>query len=113
MIIVNPGSGPVAESSEDLAAKNMLVFLDDLRKQFPSEGFHGDEECYGEEDGRFKFRVVRGGREFWVEMPGWPVEEVRYIGADDQNIWDFPRLYVDGSSWVWKFALNQFNPQYD
>jgi hypothetical protein len=30
---------------------------------------------------------------------------VRYLGIPGQNIWDFPRLFVDGSSWVWKFAI--------
>lgn len=38
-------------------------------------------------------------------MPGIALENVRYVGADDQNIWDFPRLYVEGSSWVWEFGV--------
>jgi hypothetical protein len=30
---------------------------------------------------------------------------LRFTGAADQNIWDFPRLYVNGSSWVWIYAV--------
>jgi len=39
-------------------------------------------------------------------MPGLPLDLVRYTGENGQNIWNFPRLYLDDSSWVWKFAAN-------
>ena len=54
--------------------------------------------------GRWPCLLVLGGRECWVAMPGLPLERVRYMG-EPQNIWDFPRLYVDGDSWVWEFAI--------
>jgi len=38
-------------------------------------------------------------------MPGLPLDRVRYIGAPEQNAWRFPRLFVDGNSWLWEFAL--------
>jgi len=31
-------------------------------------------------------------------MPGLPIDEVHWMRQHDQNIWDFPRLYVGGSS---------------
>jgi hypothetical protein len=34
------------------------------------------------------------------------LEKVRYLDSENQDIFNFPRLYVDGSSWVWKYALN-------
>ncbi len=37
-------------------------------------------------------------------MPGIPLSEVRYVKG--LNAWLFPRLYVDGSSWLWEFAIN-------
>lgn len=39
-----------------------------------------------------------------VDMPSLSLEKIRYMGEKTQNIWDFPRLYVNGSSWVWKYA---------
>ena len=41
-----------------------------------------------------------------VEMPGLPLEQVRYMGHEGQNARDYPRLYVDGASWLWEFAVN-------
>lgn len=60
-----------------------------------------------EGDGRFTYRLsFSDDLRFDVEMPGLPLERVRYTGADGQRISDYPRLYVDGSSWVWKFAVS-------
>lgn len=60
-----------------------------------------------EGNGRFTFTLAFGeGLQFEIEMPGLPIEKVRWTGAADQDIWDYPRLYVDGSSWVWKYAVN-------
>jgi hypothetical protein len=50
------------------------------------------------------------GRSIEIQMPGLPVERVRYMGETGQNIWDFPRLYVDDSSWIWQFALSVCKP---
>lgn len=101
-VIINPGSGPVANSSEDLAAENMKQFSIDCK----AEGLsfkRVPEKDYGE--GRFAFEITNGIRTYEIQMPGIHLDQVRYTGAADQNIWNFPRLYVDGSSWVWKFAV--------
>ena len=39
-------------------------------------------------------------------MPGLPLEQVRYLGLDGQNAYDYQRLDIDHSSWLWKFAVN-------
>jgi hypothetical protein len=39
-----------------------------------------------------------------VDMPGLPLHQVALREGD--NAWLFPRLYVDGNSWLWPYALN-------
>lgn len=110
-VFINPGSGPVAQATEEHAAINITVFADDLRA-----GGHNVRGCtrtpdndYGE--GRYAFELAMAdGRTIEIQMPGLPIDRVRYMDEDEQNIWDFPRLYVDGSSWVWKFALGVSEP---
>ena len=100
MVIINPGTGPV-EGTRNQAKKNMQQFLQDL--QLPKATMRFIRE---EEDGRFTFHIKKGDHVCEVEMPGLPIEQVRWIDDPDQNIWHFPRLYVDGSSWVWHYALS-------
>lgn len=107
MVIINPGSGPIDdESTFENARKNIEVFIRDLHLDNVQWG-HDPKDPH--DDGRFRFTLSRGadGRLHFtpVDMPGIPLKRVRYVGDMDQNIWDFPRLYVDDSSWVWKFAV--------
>ncbi|MBY8341983.1 hypothetical protein LXH13_06300 [Streptomyces spinosirectus] len=111
MIIINPGSGPVSEATEENATGNTAVFVLDLgAKGLPvSDAVRHPEADYG--DGRYAFTLAMAdGRSIEIQMPGLPVERVRYLGEDGQNIWDFPRLYVDDSSWVWNYALDACEP---
>lgn len=67
-----------------------------------------------ERDGRFTYLIDFGpDLRFEIEMPGLPIEQVRWTGHEDGDIWDFPRLYVDGSSWVWKYAVAACTPDRD
>lgn len=100
-VVINPGSGPVAESTYAQALQNMAVFVAEAGCHSLTELLKPDQG-----DGRFKFFVCRGSTWHEVDMPGIPLAKVRWMGEPDQDIWDFPRLYVDGSSWVWKFAVN-------
>lgn len=100
-VIVNPGSGPVEGTSLRAAAVTIRRFVTDLRLK----GVTVTRKPSLDGDGRFGFVLRHGGRETEIEMPGLPVKQVRYV-SDKQNIWDYPRLYVDGSSWVWRYALN-------
>lgn len=105
-IVINPGSGAVSGATEENAIENMKHFLVDCNiganykfARFPE---------YDQDDGRFSFMVYESGGirgiHHWVDMPGLPLDKVRYMGTD-QNPWHYPRLYVDGSSWLWSFAL--------
>lgn len=102
-VVINPGSGPVGGADSDHARANMRQFVMDL-------GLNAEQveliSGPGREDaGRWLFVVRVDGIEHEVEMPGIPLDQVRWMDEAGQNIWHFPRLYVDGSSWVWLFAL--------
>lgn len=102
MICVNPGSGPVADSSETEAILNIRAFVSDLgldgveikRKPKKDDG-----------DGRLCFILTRGRRKARVDMPGLSLERVRWLENTGQNPWYYPRLYTNGNSWLWAFAL--------
>ena len=98
-VFFNPGTGPVVGTSAELAEANMRAFVSEIG----ADGFGGP---IGEDEGRYAFAVYGEVRMVGVEMPGLPLDEVRYVGTEDQNIWDFPRLYVDGSSLVWCYAVS-------
>lgn len=104
-VTINPGSGP-AEGDEESAMENMEQFVQDLRdRRVEVKNFGRIPE--DEQGGRFPYEIeCANSRFFDVDMPGVPLEQVRFLDAEDQNIGDFPRIYVDGISWVWKFALN-------
>jgi len=102
--IINPGTGPVDDATEALAVLAIKQFVLDARAlRFKrAASFDGD--------GRFGFRVfkldARGvERVYEVEMPGRPLDEVRFLGPP-QNPWHFPRLYVNCSSWLWRYGVD-------
>lgn len=121
-LIINPGTGPVDGGSEERAAANVRQLFDDVGVV----GRAVELVCRGSDDGgRYGF-VVRvspecdctvpisegagqhapgcaclgESAEIEVDMPGLPLREVR---TDD--LLRAPRLYVDGSSWWWPYAL--------
>lgn len=101
-VIINPGSGPVPNATEDNAVDNMRHFVTDC-KQDGLQFVRIPNADYGE--GRFAFLIWRNTRCHEIQMPGLGLDRVRYTGSEEQNIWHFPRLYVNGSSYVWKWAL--------
>jgi hypothetical protein len=108
-ISVNPGSGPVSAATEENATHNMAVFILDLgvRNLTATGATRTPDKDYGE--GRYAFSVAMAdGRTLEVQMPGLPLDQVRWLKSESQDIWQFPRLYVDDSSWIWYFALDQF-----
>jgi len=108
MIIINPGSGPVENATYENALTNIEHYITDCGLKHIRFVHLEDRD----EEGRYCFMLFK---DFWdrgihhfVEMPGLPLEQVRYMKNEGQNIWDFRRLYIDGSSWIWCFAmLNQ------
>lgn len=103
-VFANPGSGPVENATEKHAIENMKHFITD----------HDEKELkfvrvpeLDYQYGRFAFLLYKldATRYHEVQMPGIPLDQVRYVDSENQNIWHFPRLYVDGSSWVWMYAI--------
>ena len=109
MITINPGSGPVHEGTFANAMINIAAFIEDM-KIVSKQPLDIEHSWFSAplNDGRFRFTLLeRGyGESCVVDMPGLPLDQVRFTGDGDQNIRDFPRLYVNGSSWVWCYALS-------
>lgn len=113
-IIINPGTGPIHNTTKEHARSNMDAFVKDVLDDPEFADAHDETTMITIEDaerddgeGRFTFILRYGDRESEIDMPGLPLEEVRYISRRDQNILDFPRLYENGSSWVWLYAVSQ------
>lgn len=106
-VAVNPGSGPVEGGTLENATINMHAFLKDCREK--GAKVSGELGIVGHGLGdRYVFHLVCDEcpeAKFEVQMPGLPLNEVRYMGEEGQNIWDYPRLYVDGDSGVWCYCL--------
>lgn len=102
---INPGSGPV-QSDDEPNVEQALFNMHQLCADTGSTLVEPTEPP-AEDGGRYTFTIVNSRNyEVEIEMPGIPLDEVRYMDEPDQNIWDYPRLYVAGSSWVWKYAIS-------
>jgi hypothetical protein len=55
--------------------------------------------------GLYGFDVVYDSVAVPVLMPGLPVEHLRYVPGRSEKAGEFHRLYIDGGSWLWPFAL--------
>ncbi|MFJ9521255.1 hypothetical protein ACIRPK_23770 [Kitasatospora sp. NPDC101801] len=107
-ITINPGTGPLPEFTRAAAAENMARFVEDLAQAGTvAAGFAAAPGLdYGE--GRYAFLLeLPGGRSTEVQMPGMPVDQLRYMEEPGQHPIAFPRMYVDGSSWLWCYALSR------
>lgn len=106
-ILLNPGTGEVPEATEEHAAANMSHLLTDcLNKKLKFVRAAQDDMGAG----RFAFLVYcPWTRYHLVQMPGLPLNKVRFTNEEGQNVWHFPRLYIDGNSWLWKFVVDELN----
>lgn len=102
LIAINPGTGDVDNAELAHAAANMEAFLADVNLDGATFERLARRD-YGA--GRYCFVVRYGAASCEIQMPGIALESVRYMGYEGQNIWHFPRLYVDNDSWVWEFAF--------
>lgn len=102
-MISNPGTGPVGGALERDARRNIGAFCRELA--LPAPHIRVERRPSGDYgDGRYDYVLHRGIRQVSVNMPGLPLERVAL--RPDGNAWHFPRLYVDGNSWLWPFALS-------
>lgn len=106
--VINPGTGPTDKTREAYAVDNMKHYIIDLA--VPCDFVRIPSKDYGK--GRYAFLVWRKTECHEIQMPGLPLDKVRFMNDPEQNILHFPRLYVDGSSWVWVYALSGlFEPE--
>lgn len=103
-VFVNPGTGSIDDPNCNIenAIQNIKKFAEECAGQ-EKRWERAKEKDYG--DGRYAFDLWLDQMHYEIQMPGLPLEMVRYMDEENQNIWNFPRLYVDDSRWVWSFAL--------
>ena len=102
-VLINPGTGYVAGAHAHDARANVRAFRRELELAMPHvviDRWPRDDDG----DGRYGFVLRRGARAVSVSMPGLPLDRVAL--RPGVSAWGFPRLYVDGSSWLWPFALS-------
>jgi hypothetical protein len=95
-VLINPGSGAVQDSTLEQAQLNMNAFVAALGGEVVAERAPDADA----DRGRFTFELRCGKESVEVDMPGCSLELLR----DSRSMFT-PRLYVDGSSWYWPFAL--------
>lgn len=106
MIIINPGSGKVKSGTVKQSEINIKAFIKDLDVKCEYKFIDVDT------DGRHTYKIWNKKYKHTIDMPPGILDNVRYLAGGDQNMRDFPRLYVDGSSWVWCYALDMcFNDE--
>ena len=106
--VINAATGPVPGAAEDNAVANMAVLCDDLRARGLDVETFIRRRGSDTGDGRYAFDLIVNGTSREILMPGLPAERVRWLEGSPRG---FPRLYVDGSSWLWGIALNILVPE--
>jgi hypothetical protein len=125
MALINPGSGAVRGAAglsvtARNAERNMRALLADVGLEGLSFKRPTSKAARSCDEGRYEF-VVSGvvcsdrgvkGTSATVLMPGLPLEGVR-----SKDLLRVPRLYVDGNSWWWEYAIgvlrDRFEPSED
>ena len=105
IIAINPGTEYILKTTVKNATDNMKHFITDCKPK--DLLFVRVPECDRNYKGRYAFLVYKDDctRCHLIHMPGLSLNKVRFMDQENQNIWHFPRLYVNHSSWVWLFAL--------
>lgn len=106
MVWFSPGTGPVENATFDNARDNLVALLGEVHLTAQDVTI----TATGAENGRYGFQVQRGKRSCVIEMPGLPLAQVRFtLSGRKLNAWDYPRLFVDGDSWLWCYAAECVN----
>jgi hypothetical protein len=93
---------PIEGSKEKCADLNIAQLVQDVDLERIT--YHRDISK-DKRDGRFTYQLSHEEKEIQVEMPGLPLERVRYLRKEKKESCDFPQLRVDESSWTWDFAV--------
>ena len=102
-IFVNPGTEPLPAATEDNARAAMALFVADCVTLYGAASWDGTFTAATR--GRWTGVVNVAGRTHEVDMPGIDPHVTR-----EGRPFVSPRLYVDGGSWLWQFALNVVDP---
>lgn len=105
-IFINPGSEETEGGTEEQAMENMHHFIADCSIKDLKFVRVSQDDDYG----RFAFIVYKDfkygdAKAFLIHMPGWKLDKVRFMGKENQNPFEFPRLFKNHSSWLWSYAL--------
>lgn len=110
-VIINPGAGPIEgrRTTARDAERNIRAFRWEIGAPRGMIRIQRLGRSHEDLAGRYDFRLsIRNRRDRTdISMPGLPLEEVRFVRGANVNVLRFPRLYVDGNSWLWPFAVSQ------
>ena len=104
VVLTNPNNGPIGgDTCLSHAIADVATFIDELGMKDPPVAVTMQSPRH-DGTGRYSFMLHRGIRSVDVDMPGLPLDEVRCT----ENVMPrgCPRLYVDGNSWWWCYALD-------
>lgn len=98
-VFINPGTGDVDGATEANAIETANRFVQDLGLLNPVtvERNPDKDGCW---EGWYAFVLRYGERSCTLDVPGVDPDLVQ-LGKP----WVSPRVYVDGSSWLWGFGL--------
>jgi len=99
------GQDPASSAALRLAESAMEIFCEDLRQAGSSVAAVSRAPGSDDSTGRFGFAILLAdGTVHQIQMPGRTLQQVRYLGPP-HHAGAYPRLYVNGSSWLWLFAV--------
>ncbi|MEU6295050.1 hypothetical protein [Streptomyces erythrochromogenes] len=100
---MNPGAEPLPLGTKETAQANMAVFVEDVNAEASIVTSYEPAPSTDDGEGRFGFTLsLADGRVFDILMPGIPLERLR---GDGTNAFAYHRVYVDGNSWLWGYAV--------
>lgn len=112
-VIADMGTGAVEEGSKEQSEINIKKFISDCFSHNPQLRFKY-EFIEIEKNGRHTYELTNEDyRTYIVQMPAVSLEKVRFMGEEGQTVIGVPRLYVDGSSWLWKYAIDIIGFDYE
>lgn len=99
--IINPGTEGVRNATVTLAAKAAKSFAYELGANVRVVRFgRMDVRRRPDERGYVPFWLARGKRRVRLDVPGVSLDELR-----SESLRTAPRLYIDGASFWWRWAL--------
>jgi hypothetical protein len=106
IFVINPGTGICARARLSWARSNLRRFLADLDVPGIEMRLVEDVDEQGYACFRLSRRTAKRVHRCVVHVPGIGIRRVRYSLSNRRDICAVQRLYVDGSSWAWPYALS-------